>query len=135
MQKRKKGLMKGLGQRLRQLRRQLDLSPGEMAQRMGVQVAAYYKNESGETIPGVTSLHRLHRDFGISMDWLLFDCGPMELKNKTAGNESPPLAELVPTEELELLEHMANDPVIRHEVLLYFYKCRDNKTAAGNNNN
>ncbi len=120
--------MQGVGQRLRTLRKQLNFSVREMAGRLGILSTSYYKNESGETVPSMLSLYRLHKDIGISMDWLLFNSGPMYYKTKETEQQkleekkAPGLEELVPAEEKELLEHMGEDPVFRHRVLLYFYK-------------
>ncbi len=128
MLKSRGNLMQGVGQRLRTLRKQLNFSVREMAGRLGIRNTSYYKNESGETVPSMLSLQRLHKDIGISMDWLLFNSGPMYYKTKEMEQKkleekkAPGLEELVPAEEKELLEHMGEDPVFRHRVLLYFYK-------------
>ena len=128
MLKSRGNLMQGVGQRLRTLRKQLNFSANEMAGRLGIRNTSYYKNESGETVPSMLSLQRLHKDIGISMDWLLFNSGPMYYKTKEAElkkleeKKAPGLEELVPAEEKELLEHMGKDSVFRHRVLLYFHK-------------
>jgi len=126
-------LMQSVGQRLRILRKQLNHSSKEMAGRLGILSSSYNKNENGETVPCMASLYRLHKDMGISMDWLLFDSGPMYYKDKKMQEEKSEekkttgLEELVPAEERELLTHMGQDPVFRHRVLLYFYKYRNKK--------
>ena len=73
------------------------------------------------------------------MDWLLFDSAPMYLQekqtNKVLVKEEKRLRELeeLMVEVRELVEHMEQDPVLRHEILLHFYnyknkmKTRENK--------
>ncbi|UCH97809.1 MAG: hypothetical protein JSV88_13410, partial [Candidatus Aminicenantes bacterium] len=87
----------------------------------------------------------------ISMDWLIFDYGPMFLKEKEPGK--PPGEEVakelaIQAEELkeagqeevkkpwweesmpdarELLEFMAKDPLFRYKVFLYFYEYKEKK--------
>ncbi len=122
--------MQGAAQRLRELRLQLHYSPREMAEKMGVQTSAYYRNENGESLPNVLSLQRLQKEFGISMDWLLFNSAPKYLEEKQPENaekkETAGFEALMP-EVRELLEHMQQDPVFRHRVLLNFYEYK-NKT-------
>ncbi|UCH95726.1 MAG: helix-turn-helix transcriptional regulator [Candidatus Aminicenantes bacterium] len=59
------------------LREQAGLSTREMAARMGMTHGGYSKNERGINFPGLDTLQRLSRDFDISMDWLIFNKGPM----------------------------------------------------------
>jgi hypothetical protein len=40
-------------------------------------MAAYYRNENGETFPGVPTMKLLEKEYDISMDWLMFGKGEM----------------------------------------------------------
>ncbi len=125
--------------RLKELREHLNYSRKEMAARLGVTRNGYTKNENGDTLPGIPSLRRLSRDLDISMDWLLFNRGPMyfpeklpeepeppkeEIKEeppeKEEENKAPRIEEIMP-DVRELLDHMEKDPLFRHKVLLDFY--------------
>lgn len=129
MRKKRGDLIQDVGQRLKKLRKQLDYSANEMAGRLGVQVASYYKNESGDTIPGLISLHRLQKDFNISMDWFLFNKGPMYYEEKQVENETPPpgLEDKIPDVKA-LLEDMEKDPLLRHKILLDYYEYKKKET-------
>ena len=123
---RKRLLLENLGRRLRRVRKQLNYSLGEMAGKLGVSKSGYYKNEKGITFPGVLTLDHLQWAYDISMDWLIFNKGPVFYKEK--------LPELSPQETLdissdvrEMLEQMAHDRLLEHEVLAFFYKYKENK--------
>ena len=68
---------KGSGARLRELRRHLGRSRGEMARRLDISRQAYDKNENGETFPRKATLEILVNEYDLSMDWLTFGNGPM----------------------------------------------------------
>jgi transcriptional regulator with XRE-family HTH domain len=67
----------GIRGRLKTLREHLKLSREDMARHMGVSIHAYYKNETGSTIPSVKILKRLAQNDDIAMDWFLLGKGPM----------------------------------------------------------
>ncbi|MCP5102815.1 MAG: helix-turn-helix transcriptional regulator [bacterium] len=130
MLKHDRALLQGAGLRLREVREQLRFSPVEMAARMGIKAGSYYKNENGETFPGLRTLARLQKDFDISMDWLIFNKGPMNFKEKQLekkGETKTPGIEKNTQEMKELFNQMEQDPRLRHEVLAYFYKYQENK--------
>ncbi len=74
----------GTGKRLGIIRRQLGISRKDMAGRLGLSWAAYYKNESGETFPRQTTLIRLEKEYDISMDWFMFGKGGMHYSKERA---------------------------------------------------
>lgn len=151
MEVKKETIWREVGKRLKKLRLELKYSRKQMAQGLGINLNSYYKNENGTSFPWIYSLYRLHKDFGISMDWLIFDYGPMYLKEKEL--EKPSEEELakalaIQTEEAkkagqeevkkpwweesmpdarELLEFMAKDPLFRYKVFLYFYEYKEKK--------
>lgn len=133
MQKSRGNLMNGVGERLKQLRKQLELSTGQMAARLGITTVGYYRNESDTSLPSVISLHRLHKDFGVSMDWLLFAEGPMFLKDRqpAAGEEGISVGKEQADEIKELLAFMETDSLLRHEMLAYFYKYKRENPEMG----
>jgi len=54
-----------------------------MAAHFGITKNGYERNERGETLPGIDTLNRLSKNFDISMDWFLFNKGPMDYKPKS----------------------------------------------------
>jgi transcriptional regulator with XRE-family HTH domain len=127
MVKDSRGIAQNIGARLRRLRNQHNYTRPEMAAELGIHRTAYYKNETGETFPGSNTLYRLQKHFNISIDWLLFNKGPMHFKDKLQPAEKTPgLAEQVP-EVREMLDVMARDPQLKHEILAYFFKYQGKK--------
>lgn len=106
----------GCGNRLIQLRKHLGYAPGDMARKLDMQRPGYFKNERGETFPSLKTLDILQRDWGVSMDWLLFGKGPMFFKEAPKSVRALTAA----PEIQELLTHMAEDPKLKHGVMLYF---------------
>lgn len=132
-------ILQEIGSRLQNLRELLNFSREEMAAQCGVTMSGYGKNERGDTFPGIETLRRLSNNLDISMDWLIFNKGPMYYKKKHQEMEKPLDVEKEPEEKKqpekkttgldevmtdvrELLEYMAQDPLLRYEVLVYFYK-------------
>ncbi|UCH94398.1 MAG: helix-turn-helix domain-containing protein [Candidatus Aminicenantes bacterium] len=129
MRKKRGNLIRDVGQRLKKLRKQLDYPANEMASRLGLRISSYYKNESGDTIPGLITLHRLQKDFNISMDWFLFNKGSMYYEEKQVENEKPHsgLEDKMPDVK-ELLDDMEKDPLLRHKILLHYYEYKKKET-------
>jgi transcriptional regulator with XRE-family HTH domain len=112
-----------------------------MARRLGISSAAYYKNETGDTIPNTATLSRMEKEYDISMDWFLFGKGAvyyskerqrvavlekeLEAVKKELEQEREKLAakekELEVRQELrQLIEYMDRDPLLYHELMAYF---------------
>jgi len=133
---RTKSFISDLSKRLRLVRKEHQYTRREMALRLGISPANYYKNETAVSMPRTDTLYRLHTDFDISLDWLLFGSQPMHNKEKqpviAAEVKTTGLENILP-DARELLDAMEQDHVLRHEVLLYFYKykkSRETKTQA-----
>jgi transcriptional regulator with XRE-family HTH domain len=133
---RTKSFISDLSKRLRLVRKEHQYTRREMALRLGISPANYYKNETAVSMPRTDTLYRLHTDFDISLDWLLFGSQPMHNKEKqpviAAETKTTGLENILP-DARELLDTMEQDHVLRHEVLLYFYKykqSRETKTQA-----
>ena len=84
--------LKEIGSRLTTLREQLDYSRDQMAVHCEVTESAYAKNERGDHLPKLDTLENLVKKFDASMDWLLFNRGPLLYKEKT-GPEKQQLPE------------------------------------------
>lgn len=139
-ERKKRRIMQGVGQRIRQLREQLNYSPKEMAARLGINLSGYHKNEKGQNLPNLVTLQWLQKEYGISMDWFLFGLGPMHYEEKVVeppeemaeavAEEQPPAKEELMPDVQELVDHMAADPLLRHKVLLFFYEYKNKKDQA-----
>jgi len=126
------------GRRLKQLRKHFNYSLDEMARKLDLSKSGYFKNEGGFTFPGLKTLDRLQRSYDISMDWLLFNKGSMNYTKKPSaqlseGERGLSALRNVSPEVLGLVESMEQDPLLRAEMLVHFYKYTEKKEvpAAG----
>jgi len=123
----KKKLRRDFGIRLRQLRETQDLTGKKMAEMLQIDRVALQRHEAGQWSPEYPVLLRLCDAFDVSMDWLLFNKGPMfykqkELDAKSAAAEKNDCMKALKEEYRELLEYMEKFPVLRYELLLQFQK-------------
>jgi len=64
--------IKQIGERLRGLRDVLDISKGDIARLCGISVEQYEKMESGDAEISVANLQKIAKEYGVSLDVLLF---------------------------------------------------------------
>jgi transcriptional regulator with XRE-family HTH domain len=121
-------LKKEMSYKLRQLRLSLKDTPCQMADRLGIWRSTYVRNENGKTHLNLKTMISLAHQFGISLDWLILNKGPMYYKEKEIKNEPPPnpLDSLQPDFK-ELIEHMELIPMLKHEMLLSFCKFKEDR--------
>lgn len=123
-------LLKNMGNKLMNIRNSLKLKHFQMADRLKTYRSSYYNYEIGKTNPQLLFLYLLGITDNISMDWLILDRGSMYYKEIPAQTPES-LKEIVPPIAMErdvkeLLEHMERSPLLRHEILLMFYKFKQN---------
>ncbi len=112
----------------------LKLSPEELAAHFGVVRTTYVKNETGSTFPSYPSLHVLSHTFNVSLDWLIADKGPRYFREKELETTPSPVktelesAPVLPLdkEEQELVACMAQIPLLKHEVMAFFLRFKEN---------
>jgi transcriptional regulator with XRE-family HTH domain len=127
----KQKTIQGIGGRLSIIRKYLGFSIPQMAGALGLSYDGYYKNESNQASPGYFTLQRLQQNHDVSMDWLMFGKGPMFFNNKPLSTETL-LGSAANFPELkELMNAMEQDVQLRHEILVYYYKYKNNKNPAG----
>jgi transcriptional regulator with XRE-family HTH domain len=120
----------GVSSRLKIVRSEQNYSRKEMAARLGISQTNIYKNETGICFPRMDTLHHLHKDFDISMDWLMFGSKPMHNKEKQpiiAAEKKTSGLENSNTDVRELLDTMEQDHILMYEILLYFQKYKKNR--------
>jgi len=64
--------LKQIGERLRGLRDVLDIKEDDIAKLCGISVEQYKKMESGESELSVANLQKISKEYGVSLDVLLF---------------------------------------------------------------
>lgn len=121
-------LLKEMGNKLRQIRQNLKETRSQMADRLGIWRSTYIRNENGETPISYKTMISLVNRFGVSLDWMVLNKGPMYFKEKDVKNEPPtnPLDSLNPDFK-ELIEHMERIPMLKHEMLLSFCKFKEDR--------
>ncbi|NIM17322.1 MAG: helix-turn-helix domain-containing protein [Candidatus Aminicenantes bacterium] len=131
-------LLKEIGRRLRGLRKQLNYSLEEMAGKLGRSKSGYFKNENGITLPSLATMHHLQADLDISMDWLIFNKGPIHYQDKQPepqrveeDEKKTKDLENISADVWELLAYMERDRLLAHEVFVYFYKYKERKEHQG----
>ncbi len=116
--------------RIIELRRSLNYSTKKMGDCLRASQTSYRRYEQGKILPGYPGLYSIAENLGISLDWLVCGKGPVYYKEKekndrTEGKKET-LQDLLPGSSLEeikdLLENMNRIPLLRHEILVYFYK-------------
>ncbi|MCP4155248.1 MAG: helix-turn-helix transcriptional regulator [bacterium] len=129
MDKLKHTLSGQVAAKLKHLRKNLDYSGPKMASLLGISANLYHKYETGYTFPSLFCQKRLTEKLGISLDWFIFNKGPMYFKEKNPdaetnaapGDKEPDYLALMPDVK-ELLAAMTDDPMLRYEVMLNFHK-------------
>ncbi len=151
----KKDLYKDIGNKLNKFRRSLNYSTADMCSRLKVVRSSYLRNESGKTSPGIWTMRSLGRIFDISLDWLILDKGPMIYREKEEKKEekqeqkqeekqpeqaaplqeppvivleekpAPETVDSLPEDIRELLAHIRRIPLLRHEIMVSFYKFKE----------
>lgn len=124
-----KQTQKNITLRFTQFRKELKLSRHEIAGQLGLTGSSYGKYERGETFPGLTALEKLIKRFNLSLNWLLTGEGEMFLKNQQLSPTSPLISFTQDTEIQDLLTHMHNNPLFRHQILTQFHKFKAEFTS------
>lgn len=129
----RKGLLKEFSYKLRELRRSLGYNSRKMAGFFGTGKTNYYRYENGKVFPGFWGLRYIANSLGISLDWLVCGKGPVyykEVKEEKVIEEkeegpSAPGVETADEEIKNLVESMERIPLLRHEILVYYYKFKE----------
>ncbi|MCP5051875.1 MAG: helix-turn-helix transcriptional regulator [bacterium] len=117
--------------RFKKIREVFELSQEKMAKKLGVTRSTYTRYETARLIPGRLTLKKLAFRLNISMDWLLFNKGPMLYKEKIAGTkgedpktaaETSPELELAMGDAKEMLGYMVKHPLFQFEMLTHFHR-------------
>ena len=116
-----------VGSRLRRIRGYFGYRQYEMADFLGISRAAYGKNERGIHMIDLISLIAIHEKLGVSLEWLLFNRGPMFWKTVDDQNQTRPQLQMADsfTDELDqMMAEMKGIPLLRHAVMGFYQKFR-----------
>lgn len=110
--------------RLTELRKSLHYSRSKMATLFRVALVTYRRYEQGLMLPSFFSLYDVAVKLGVSLDWLVCGRGPVYFKEIKEKLEKQAVHEAYPPEITNLLDHMNRIPLLRNEILSYFYKLK-----------
>ena len=110
--------------RIKELRKSLHYSRRQMATFFRVALVTYRRYEQGKMLPGFFSLYDVAVKLGVSLDWLVCGRGPVYFKEIKEKLEKQAVHEAYPPEITNLLDHMNRIPLLRNEILSYFYKLK-----------
>jgi transcriptional regulator with XRE-family HTH domain len=119
-----KSIQENFSKRLTELRQALHYSRRKMATFFRVTQITYRRYEQGVMLPGFISLYDVAVKLGVSLDWLVCGQGPVYFKEIKEKLEKQAVHEAYPPEITNLLDHMNRIPLLRNEMLSYFYKLK-----------
>jgi transcriptional regulator with XRE-family HTH domain len=115
-----------IGKRLRQVREFVKYTQFQMSQLLRIQLGTYKKNEKGIHLIGLHTLGQLHKELGISAEWLLFENGPIygkDILDKSTVNKEGN-RDSFEEEVEEMTQIMKKVPMIRYSVMLHYQDCK-----------
>jgi DNA-binding XRE family transcriptional regulator len=110
-------LKEEVGKRLRQIRRHFGYQQDRMAQLIEISKVTYGKNERGLHLPETLTLVSLHKQLGVSVEWLLFNRGSMFWKGEPQEKSS---VDFFTQEVEEMIDLMKRIPLLRHSVMMHY---------------
>jgi len=132
-----KSLKNTFSSRIIELHRSLNYSTKKMGECLKASSTSYLRYEQGKTLPRFSNLYSIAEKLGISLDWLVCGKGPVYYKEKektdqveeSAKEKMNILQEFLPgfsqDEINDFMELMSRIPLLRHEVLVFFYKFKE----------
>ena len=119
-----------VGRRFDRIRQYFNYTRAQIAKIMGLSPVTYYRNEKGEQLPTTRSLMSRHTRLGVSLEWFLFERGPMlwqEVEEKL--REEIKLGDLLSPELNEMVELMNKIPMPNHSLMLHFQEFKQQHKA------
>ena len=130
------------GNRLEKIRLHFNYDRAQISKIMGISMNTYSRNILGQQLPILKSIMALHNRLGISMEWFLFERGPMlwkEVEEKLLAVEKPQVEEKPQIEEKpreikledllspelnEMVELMKKIPLLNYSIMLHFQELK-----------
>ncbi len=109
-----------VGARLRNVRVHFRLTQEQMAEHLQICRTAYRNNELGNSNLDLTSVVHLRNKLGLSMEWLLFNNGPMLIPKATGAD--PGQVPVTDPDTGGMVKLMNRIPFVRHAVMGFFRK-------------
>ncbi|MCP4219310.1 MAG: helix-turn-helix domain-containing protein [bacterium] len=118
----------GTGARLKKIRESLKYSMVRMGTLVGLTRSGYFKSETSGSFPSPHTLEALSTQLGISMDWFLFELGPVYRTNEEPAQEATGKKKgqfLADDPDVhEMLAAMADIPLVKHDLLAHYQRLK-----------
>jgi len=114
--------IKAVGLRLKNVRKSKNLGIEAMGKALNVTGDIYYNYETGKTMVNLEALGALRERFDISMDWILFNRGPMSLSDREVLDNVLMEGGNIGEEMKSFLLLMNKDPVFKYQQLGNYYE-------------
>lgn len=111
-----------VGKRLKDLRRQLNVSQKDFAAQLEISSSYLSEIESGKTKPGFNFLRLIAKTFRINPAWVLLEEGDVFLDNEDGPNISEKEFGDAADRVKELLHYIKKSPLVQSTVLGFFIK-------------
>jgi transcriptional regulator with XRE-family HTH domain len=118
-------LRKEIGMRMRKVRKALGFTQAHLVSFFDIGRANYSRIEKGEIFPTSATLNTLHREFNVSLNWLVSNEGEMFLDKKKTGLKDRAFGKYI-DEINDMLLHLEKIPMVRHAVLGFFMEYKMN---------
>lgn len=129
----RKDFAKAMGLKFEKIRKSRHLSITNMARILEVNRVTYVNNENGRTIPNFFTLYNMGYQFDVSLDWFVFDAEPVYRTEKTEEKKvedaQPLQLQALLPDIKDLLDHMDKIPLLRYEILVQFFKFKEEHQA------
>ena len=122
MTSKNEALLKGVGLRLKNIRKNKNLRLEEMSNALGVSEDVYLNYENGKSILTLGALEVLQERFDISMDWLLFDRGLISSSDREVLDKLLMECGDISGEMKSFLLLMNKDPIFKYQELGNYYE-------------
>ncbi len=119
--RRKKANPRTIGTKLFNVRSRFGYTQVQMADQLDLSRTAYGNNEKGHSLIDLNTAIALRNKLGISLEWLLFDNGPMFLPKEEEKKTTPPELK-IDRETGAMLKMMNQIPFVRNSVIGLFQK-------------
>ena len=119
-----------IASRLEKIRQHFGYKGSQIAKLMGISPITYNRNVQGLQLPTTWSIMALHDRLGVSLEWFLFEKGPMlwkQVEEKLRVEKKPQeikLADILPPELNEMIELMNKIPFLHHTIMLHYQELK-----------
>ena len=107
--------------RIKMIQKHFKWTNSQMAGALGVIPNTYREQRIHEKTPQLYSLIRLDQKFGVSIEWVLFERGPMFLKDREKKKSNAADQDLFHKEIVDMEKQMRKVPKLRYAIMQIYH--------------